>query len=686
MLFLSAIGANAEEINDPKYPFHPTINLSFTSSNLPIVILDLDERMADKEDDKRVLANMKIIWNKNGERNDITDIDNYDYDGKIKIKYRGNTSFNDSDKKPFAVRTVDDNEKKLSVSILGMGIDNDWVLLAPFHDHSMIRDILLFDLMRETFDYTPAGRYCEVILNGIYQGVYIMTERVRQGSNRVDIDKPSSDEGDNLTGGYHLEIDGADSPGFWGKQESKDLWGNDLNNYTFYQFKYPELEDLSDKQIDYIKSKVWDMETTIAGDNFKDPDMGFRAYIDTCSLANLYIAQELTRNVDAYRRSTPFYKYKDSTDKRFKFSVWDFNFSSGVAGYLNAWGTEGWAWNNNIEPQAHPVPWMFKRILQDEVFYSSLKRQWKDYRKERLSDEKISSTIDSLTTLLQESQERNFSTWDIFGRPIWPNYYEASSWDDAINYLRNWITSRAAWIDSQWDNDNVNYVSNGSFEANTYRSNDDNADIFLADWNTEGYFGLSTNQSNSGEFALGITNKSSVNQIITEIKEGYYYNLSFKSKTISDPDANVYVKYYDEETNRITEITKPISYSNTFSDQTITDIPIKGVNVAEIGFRTAAKNNTSHLFIDDIEFIEGDKIPQSIIPDVSEFNIYVNSKMLSILIETGANKITPIEIFHISGKSIYSSSFQESIMIERIFAPNQVYILNIDGVRKKILF
>jgi len=55
-------------INDSKYPFHPTQQLNFTSSNLPIVMIDLDTRMADKEQDLRVSASMKIIRHKKQQR------------------------------------------------------------------------------------------------------------------------------------------------------------------------------------------------------------------------------------------------------------------------------------------------------------------------------------------------------------------------------------------------------------------------------------------------------------------------------------------------------------------------------------------------------------------------------------------------------------------------------------------
>jgi hypothetical protein len=32
---------------------------------------------------------------------------------------------------------------------------------------------------------------------------------------------------------------------------------------------------------------------------------------------------------------------------------------------------------------------------------------------------------------------------------VWPNYYTPSSYDDAIAYLKQWLTGRIAWMDEQ---------------------------------------------------------------------------------------------------------------------------------------------------------------------------------------------------------------------------------------------
>ena len=61
----------------------------FTSSNLPIMFIDTHGQAI--VDDPRVVADMKIIYNGKGERNNIDDPPNH-YEGKIGIELRGATS------------------------------------------------------------------------------------------------------------------------------------------------------------------------------------------------------------------------------------------------------------------------------------------------------------------------------------------------------------------------------------------------------------------------------------------------------------------------------------------------------------------------------------------------------------------------------------------------------------------
>ncbi len=687
LLFAELNITDIHAVNDSKYPFHPSVNLPFSSSNLPIVVIELDERMADKEQDKRVSATMKIIWNEDGKINYLTDTENIDYAGKIGIKYRGNSSFLNSDKKPFAVRTQDDNGKKKNVSILGMPEDNDWALLAPYTDKSMIRDILLFELMRGTMDYVPSGKYCELVLNGVYQGIYIMTARVRQGEHRLNIEAPTADEGDGLTGGYHLEIDRNDDPGFWGIINAKSPSGNELGSKPFYQFKYPDEEDLSAAQKNYIINLVWEMEMAIAGEQFKDMETGYRAYLDTASVMDYYIAQEISKNPDAYRLSTPLYKYPNSVDKRFKFSIWDFNISMGNADYLDGWSTEGWAYNNNRFSEENKVPYMFKRLLQDEVFHINLKKRWAYYRENRFTNENIMVKIDSLISLLHESQERNFAIWNRFDRYVWPNYYIGSSWNDEINYLKEWLIKRVEWIDTQWSQEEVNFIANGDFEASLPKGN--NVEAWLSEWTKAGTVSLATGNAHNGNYCLLLRRGSKVYQTVTELTPGKY-TLKAWVRTTSDPGASMYIKYMDKN-NLSTEMTKNIEGNKDYHLIEINNIDISN-NFVEVGFNTQDKLGDIRLRVDDIELVkQSGTVSNEIITEPADtwVNISMNRQQLELHISiiNDMKGYPEVVIYDITGRIVYHKKLSsQNEIIRNIFVPNTIYIVQAGNEVKKIIF
>ena len=187
-LVLVAVSAQANSWWDN---FKPTnSNVRLTQTNLPIVWIDVDGTMIDTEE--RITARMKIIHNGNGQLNYADTVahpgQKVDYEGYIALRYRGNSSFSASDKKPYSFRTIDkpleEDGQKVKVKILGMSKDNNWAILAPFSDKSMMRDMLAFELSRPWMDYTPDGRYCEMFLDGTYYGVFIITEVVSKGKQQ----------------------------------------------------------------------------------------------------------------------------------------------------------------------------------------------------------------------------------------------------------------------------------------------------------------------------------------------------------------------------------------------------------------------------------------------------------------------------------------------------------------------
>ena len=611
ILFFYFSGLSFVRAADPLYPFHPTTQINFTSSNLPIVIIDLKERMADKDEDRRVEAEMKILYRPDGSRNYMADTillnntnaDIVNYSGCIGIKYRGNSSYN-SDKKPFGLKTQNSAGKNQVVDILGMGVESDWALLAPFFDKSLVRETLIFELMRGYLEFSPGVRYCEVVLNGIYQGIYIMTARPRKGEDRLDLPKPKT-TGNDLTGGYQLEFDRTDGESYFtSKQYRRDIYGNQQNGRHTIIHKYPDKEDYDSGEMNvqkqYIENHIHAIEAVLAGSNYKDPENGYRKYWDVTSVIDFMLAQEMTRSVDAYRLSAPFYKRRDSVDPRIKMTIWDFDRGWGNSRASDAWSNEGWAWNQTITSH----PFWFKRFLSDESFREEIWERWAYYRKTKITDENVMNTVDSLMNVLGEAKDRNFTIWNRWGQEAGPCYYVSRSWQDETDYLKQWILGRFKWLDSQFQPYPDNYVANASFDADSKRGAINS--ILLSSWtvSSSSNVSLSTISPYEGSYCLQLQNQAEAYQTVTELPDDTY-TLKAWVRTTWTPEASIIIRNHGTAT-----INVPITSNSNYTEITVPDIRItKGL--CDIVFKiNSATGSNARLAVDNVSLFRNSK-PES---------------------------------------------------------------------------
>jgi hypothetical protein len=389
-----------------------------------------------------------------------------DYEGWIAIKYRGNSSFTESPKKPYVFKTLataDIEGEKKRVKIMGMPKDNDWVLLSPYSDRSMIRNVLMFNLERPWLEYSPRARHCELILDGVYRGVYIMSERPRKGDNRLNLEDPG-DSGDRLTGGYHLQIDRWIERKYNSKYPALDQYGNPYTtfNHIYFHYEHPSYEEMIPKhkvQLEYIQHQIDLMEDAIASDNYTDKETGYQKYIDVMSFIDYELAQEFASNIDGYRLSTHIYKRRDSVDPRFKLTIWDFDIALGNANYCDGERTDLWHYQNTWAKSAdcyNKIPFWWVRLMDDPEYVKKLKERWAQYRNGNFSYERIIENIDSMTYLLniKGACQRNYEAYPIWGKKIWPvpNYQTVNTYEKEIAYLKTWIGQRVAWMDLQLDN------------------------------------------------------------------------------------------------------------------------------------------------------------------------------------------------------------------------------------------
>lgn len=422
----------------------------FTESNLPVIIIDTYGSTIP--DDPKIEAHLGIIDNGHGAINIITDPFN-GYDGKIGIETRGHST-QLYPKKSYGIELRDENGNDISKSILGMPEESDWILYAPYADKSLLRNAITFNLGQMMGrSYSSRTRFCEVILNGEYQGIYVMMEKIKRDKARVDISKLNQNEvfGDEVTGGYILSVDWRDDDfqfhrdGF--KTTPEPSYPNAMD--ITFQYVYPKAEDIVDAQRNYIKSYVTNAELALVKSSFKDPETGYQKYFDIPSFVDFMILSEITKDVDNYKFSQYFYKKRDSDGgKIFAGPAWDYNFGYGNVDYWNlGLGSAGWIYEE-LYPYDYSRVYWWKRMMDDSYFRNMVKTRWQSLRQNELSNQAILSMIDSLLAVTAQAQERNFVRWPILGTYIWPNYdWQDNTYQDEVTYVRSFLFSRLYWMD-----------------------------------------------------------------------------------------------------------------------------------------------------------------------------------------------------------------------------------------------
>ena len=423
----------------------PPQGLSLQSSNLPVIKINtLGQAVPD---DPKITARMQIIDNGTGIRNYVSDSANV-YDGYIGIEVRGSSS-QTFPKKSFGLETRDSLGAELDISPFGMPAEHDWILNANYTDKTLMRNVLSYDISREMGHYASRHRYCELILNGQYQGVYIFLEKIKRDSGRVDIAKITAADtsGDDLTGGYLLKIDkttGGTSGG-WSSLYTPPSGGPAPQ----IQFESPDGSSLLPVQAQYIESYCDSFEIALHGPGFTHPLNGYRKFIDPDSWIDYFLLTELSKNVDGFRISTFFYKKKDSDGGLLHMGpVWDYDIAWGNADYFGGDNETGFHYPYNFPWDGFQVPFWWSRLMQDPFFRNSLRCRWEDLRNSVLSTPVLHSWIDSVANYLNESQARNFQMWPILGTYVWPNPSPIpADWPGNIQELKDWITIRASWLD-----------------------------------------------------------------------------------------------------------------------------------------------------------------------------------------------------------------------------------------------
>ena len=350
----------------------------------------------------------------------------------IGIEFRGQTSMS-YPKKSFTIETRNKKGKNKKESLLGLPKDKDWVLNGPYADKTLLRNALIFNLSNKIGRYAPRTKFIELIINGEYEGIYLLIEKIKQGKNRVNVGKVKlkNDTTNISKTGYIIAIDKGCQSGWKTTLPS----GNGTKH--FFCYYYPKAKKITDIQKKYIQNDIRQFEEKLYNNEPVD------TIIDESSFIDYFILNELARNIDAYRLST--YLYKSTNGKLTIGPLWDFNYSFGYINYLDASNPEGWVYKELPEY----VPFWWEKFMQDTAFKASLKKRWTSLRKTTLSDKNILNLIDKKVAEIGNAKKRNFQRWHILNTKLWMEQKKYDNYTDYIDAMKQWTLKRVKWMDKK---------------------------------------------------------------------------------------------------------------------------------------------------------------------------------------------------------------------------------------------
>lgn len=354
-------------------------------------------------------------------------------DGESKIKVRGNST-SSGEKKPYNFKLSSSSD------VLGLGEGKKWCLLANCYEKTLIRNEMVFHFARKTnVAFTPDSRFVDVYLNGVLLGNYLLCEAVEAGSDRVDIDTDNCE--------FLLEQDVREEEG----------------NTYFYspvlgiRFAVNEPEDMTEEQLSRLMDFITKAEQALVSGNFAR----IQRYFDIDSMLDFYIILEYFKQVDITVGSTRFY-IKDG--KIYGGPVWDFDLTMG-----NCLDTYYKSYNNyygsglSYEELFCDVGW-FEYLCDIQHFANLRNARFLELQEDivGLYSETTAgdSYIDTVLAQYSASFERNYTDagWDVSRVYSTLERVPDKTYEENVEYLRNWLRQRNYWLIKEWKLSTKAYV------------------------------------------------------------------------------------------------------------------------------------------------------------------------------------------------------------------------------------
>ena len=381
-------------MDDSMYPY----------AGIPRVVIETEDFAGVRDRETEIPSKFQIYGEKAPE-SEVLD---------LTVRGRGNSSF----KMPKYGMKLEFTDK---VSLFGMPQNRDWALIANFGDKTHLRNYMMTRLSNWLgAKYTPRMQFVEVYLNRNYMGLYLLSETIKVGKNRVNIDENDTT----------FLIEKEDSKKFDPPYVLTD-------NMYYYHIKSPK--NPSTKTEDLLLDHLNAFEVFLS-EYYYHKSSEILNWLDVDDYLLFYWVQEYSKNEDGNYARSVFMTWKKGEPIHFG-PLWDFDLAFG---------------NASREQNKNPEDWYIRKhrlnyyIMQNTMVEDAALDYWNNHR------ETFRELIDSIPVyraIIEKAIDNEYRRWPVIGNTEnWALKDPYDSYDEAVETMTEWMKKRFEWID-----ENISY-------------------------------------------------------------------------------------------------------------------------------------------------------------------------------------------------------------------------------------
>ena len=325
------------------------------------------------------------------------------------IRVRGNSSAW-TEKKPYKIKL----QKKADLLFRGDDDykDKSWLLIKDSESMTLKNEMSLKPLVGLKIseligmEWTPSGRYVNLVLNDAYMGIYFLIESVKESKKRVNLSKDT---------GFLIEYD----PYWWNEDISFDT---DYTSSLFkFTFKEPDDDNITDEFLTYVNSTMLVVENSLEDNTFINT-------IDLESFAKWMLAMDILGSDDAGGVNKFLYKFDSSNSSLVKMGpLWDF---------------DGIMKKHDSFSEIHTLDlfnFYYSNLLKKNRFVKTYSDLWN-----KIKDTIFIKLYEYLDDFAESEYGKSLNSARYFEKEIWNEDYK--SVDDNINEIKMYFDNRYTWL------------------------------------------------------------------------------------------------------------------------------------------------------------------------------------------------------------------------------------------------